>query len=95
MIELGGNIKLNGFEKLDIPTLIVVKKIVGNYTKKINELNSDFAELILDLEAKDKIFSLSAKLAKKSGETTFSATEENLFFAISNTLDNILKDSQK
>jgi hypothetical protein len=95
MIELGGNIKLKGFEDLDIPTLIVVKKIVGNYTKKINESNPDFAALILDLKTKDETFSLNAQLAKKSGETAFSATEKNLFFAISKTLDNILKNSQK
>ncbi len=92
MIELGGSIKLRGFENLDIPTLIVVKKIVGNYTKKINQQNPDFKGLILDLQTENKVFSLNATLSKKSGELTHSAKEKNLFFAISKTLDNILKN---
>ena len=34
MIELGGNIVLNGFRDLEPPELVVVKKIVGTYARK-------------------------------------------------------------
>ena len=37
MIELGGNINLDNFEEIEKGQLIVVKKVVGNYTKKISE----------------------------------------------------------
>ena len=38
-VELGGNIQLNGFSRLDGASMIILKKIVGNYAKKIAEKN--------------------------------------------------------
>ena len=37
MIELGGNISLEGFKDVDNSEMTIIKKIVGNSTKKINE----------------------------------------------------------
>ena len=45
MIELGGNIKLENFENIDRGVLVIVKKIVGGYTKQISEKNKDFKEI--------------------------------------------------
>ena len=42
MITLGGNITLNGFSALDKGELSVVKKMVGNYVKRFNDLASNF-----------------------------------------------------
>ena len=36
MIELGGNITLVGFKEMGFGELIVVKKIVGNYARKLS-----------------------------------------------------------
>lgn len=37
MIELGGNITLVGFKELGYAELVVVKKVVGNYARKISD----------------------------------------------------------
>ena len=51
MIELGGNIKLVGFKELEPAQLIVIKKIVGNFAKKLNDHKGTFEELTLDLKS--------------------------------------------
>ena len=35
-LELGGNIELSGFREIDPASMIVVKKIVGNYARKFS-----------------------------------------------------------
>ncbi len=91
MIELGGNIKLKGFTELDPATLIVVKKIVGNYTKKLTQEHPDFIELLLDLNKIGKFYSLNVNLSRRSGSLVADAKEENLFFALSSALNKIHK----
>ena len=39
MMKLGGNIVLDGCDNLEPATLIVLKKMVGNYARKISEKN--------------------------------------------------------
>ena len=34
ILQLGGNIELAGFKELDRDSMVVLKKIVGNYAKK-------------------------------------------------------------
>ena len=91
MIELGGNIKLKGFNELDNPNLIIVKKIVGNYTKRLTEENEDFKELILELKSAKENFKINAELLNKSGSTKSNSDESNLFFAISSALEGFCK----
>jgi len=67
MIELGGNIKLKGFSEIDNASLIVIKKIVGNYAKKLAETTDDFQNLILSLESKTpKDFKINIEFQKTS-----------------------------
>ena len=93
MIELGGNIKLIGFSDLDPASLIVIKKITGNYARKISEkVNSDLDELSLELknEAQKNINS-SLKIKDK----TFNAEVKdiNLFYALDRVLAKLLNDA--
>jgi len=94
MIELGGNIKLKGFNDLDPATIIVVKKIVGNYTKQLTEKNPDFSELFLDLSKNEKNFNLNVNFSKKSGNLESDAEGPNLFFVISAALEGLTKTKQ-
>ena len=55
MIELGGNIKLDGFEDLPREKLIVFKKIIGSFTKEITEQDTQFREIIVSLSGEYKI----------------------------------------
>ena len=90
MIELGGNIKLKGFSEIDNASLIVVKKIVGNYAKKLAETTEDFQQLILNLESDNpKDFKINIEFQKNSENLTSEIQGENLFFTLSQALEGI------
>ncbi len=96
MIELGGNIKLKGFSELDAATLIVVKKIVGNYTKRLSNDHPDFMELILELSQPiDNKFNISANFFKKTGNISSEADGSNIFFALSGALEGVNSNRKK
>ena len=53
MMQLGGNIQLIGFREIDPARLIVVKKMVGNYVKKISD---EFSIMLSDkIKRNDKM----------------------------------------
>ena len=84
MIELGGNINLENFEEIDKGQLIVIKKVVGNYTKKISEKVEDFKKITVTL-VKDSKYKIEVKL--ETSETKESEAENpNLFFALDQSL---------
>ncbi len=89
MIELGGNIKLINFEGIEPTLLIVIKKVVGNYTKKISETSQDFKSIEVSLEdkAKNKI-----KVKVNTDKEHISeASNSNLFFSLNEALNKSLK----
>lgn len=89
-IELGGNIRLSGFSEMEPATLIVVKKIVGNYTKRIAERSSDFKDITINLKkVHEKNHEVSAKV---NADKVYSSevTEYNLFFALDKALSKIM-----
>jgi len=90
MIELGGNIKLEGFESLEPAKLIVAKKMIGNYVKKINE-KKQYNELLVTLKVEDKEFSISVICDCGEEKLSGSKTDKNLFFAIDGALQEILR----
>ena len=89
MIELGGSIKLSNFEGIEPALLIVIKKVVGNYTKKISESFKEFKEIMITLE--DKSTNKIAVRVKADKEYTSEASDKNLFFALDKALSIILK----
>ena len=91
MIELGGNIKLGGFEGLEPAKLIVVKKMVGNYAKRIVENSGEFKELILELK-QESYYYLSARLVKDR-EYNAEVSDKNLFFAIDKVMSKLIEMS--
>lgn len=86
MIELGGNITLEGFDNVEPSKLVVVKKMIGNYVKKIQE-KIKFNNITIELENE---FKISTKLSYNSKETTSEYQDNNLFFAIDKALNQIL-----
>ena len=89
MIELGGNITLINFDHIDRNLLIVIKKIVGNYTKKFSESFDDFKSIEVTLEDNEE-----NKIKVKVDATQVKETEahdKNLFFALDKALGAILK----
>lgn len=98
MIELGGNIKLDGFNSVDPPTIIVVKKMIGNYAKKISDNITQVDELLIDLKESDmenKIFILNATLTSEEEKFDSEVQDINLFFALDRAMQEIMKKAQK
>lgn len=79
MIELGGNIKLDGFEGVEPAQLIVIKKVVGNFTKQYSE-KVEVKELMIKLEDKNKV------TITLNGEITESDEGDNLFYVLNGLL---------
>ena len=103
MIELGGNIKLAGFNDIEPMKLIVVKKMVGTYAKKISDNLSEFQELSLHLkpihdnpDKDDNIkCELQAKLIIDGKPFNSEITDYNLFFAIDKVLARLMEEVRK
>ena len=87
MIELGGNIKLDGFETVEPGKLVVAKKMIGNYVKKISDKFSDFKEITVSLDGD----TVRVRLSLESGEKESNGSGNNLFFAIDAALGGFLK----
>ena len=79
MIELGGNIKLDGFEGIEPAQLIVIKKVVGNFAKQYSE-KVEVKELMIKLEDKNKV------TVTLNGEITESDEGDNLFYELNGLL---------
>ena len=94
-IKLGGNISLVGFDKLDGAELIIVKKIVGNYIKKMSEI-ADYKEMRLTLHSHPhgKTFKheIEGFAMFSEGRFATNVVEWNLFTAISMACEKIFNE---
>ncbi|MCF7867034.1 hypothetical protein K9L67_05935 [Candidatus Woesearchaeota archaeon] len=93
-MELGGNIRLSGFNVLQKPEVVVVKKIVGSYARKFSDNLQGYESLDLHLkeihktESSEK-FELHAKLINQGKIITTEVTERNIFIAVDSALKKI------
>ena len=90
-IKLGGNIELTGFSELDGGSMIILKKIVGSYSRKFSDSLKDFEKLALELNEQGNELEINAKLVVGGKETSVNAKDKNLFVA----LDNAFKELEK
>lgn len=95
-IELGGSIRLSGFGEIDGGSMIIVKKIIGSFVKKISERNDKFQSLAVTLkkvhgteesESSGK-YEIHAKLV---ADKLYNAdvTHMNLMFAVDKVLKKV------
>ena len=91
---LGGNIALVGFEILDAADMIIVKKIVGGYVKKMGN-SGDYQDMRLVLQqhphGKSVKYEIVGKANFKEGQFNGNSMEWNLYTAISQVCDGILE----
>ena len=93
VLQLGGNIELSGFSGLDGGTMIVLKKIVGNYAKRMSTVAKNFEQLSLTMKTvHDNQFELHAKMMDNGTAVNSSVTERNLFIAVDNALKKIMNE---
>jgi len=86
-LELGGNIELKGFGSMDKSSMVIVKKIIGNYAKKFSEKDKDFSKVTLDLKGvheheNSSKYEIHGKLVTGGKTANAEVIERNLFSAI-------------
>jgi len=93
--KLGGEISLIGFDSLEPMELIVVKKIVGNYVRKLsNQISYSSLRLELKQHRKGKSFmhEINAQLSADGNLFGASAMEWNLYVCLTKLFDKVLAE---
>ncbi|HJX05167.1 MAG TPA: hypothetical protein VJ461_00480 [Candidatus Nanoarchaeia archaeon] len=99
--ELGGHITLVGFREVDRAELVVVKKIVGSYTRKLSDTVPGFERIALTLKPIHKTdeghpkFELHAKAIVSGKPVTAEVVERNLFVGLDDVLKKVLTMAEK
>lgn len=100
MIELGGNITLVGFKEIEKAELVIVKKLVGSYARKLSDTVSGFENLTVTLKIVHKTegsekYEVHAKVIINGKPITSETTERNLFVGLDDVLKNVLAMASK
>ncbi|MBN2880534.1 hypothetical protein JXM83_00635 [Candidatus Woesearchaeota archaeon] len=101
ILELGGNIELSGFSDYDRSTMIIVKKMVGTFAKKLNEHSvpiekiSITAKKVHGNDPKTAKAELHAKVITQGNPVTAETVSNNLFFGIDEVLKKIESQFKK
>ena len=86
--QLGGNIVLSGFREIDGGSMVILKKIVGNYARKFSDMCTNFESLQINMKTvHDNQFELHGMVINNGQNTTSTFVDRNLFFAV----DKIMK----
>lgn len=98
--ELGGNITLVGFKAVDRAEMVVVKKIIGSYARKLSDTVPGFEGITLTLkvvhrtEGSEK-YELHAKARIKGSIIAAEVVERNLFVGLDDLLKKVLTLASK
>jgi len=85
---LGGNIELSGFRDIDGGSMIVLKKIIGNYARKFSD-NHGSEKLALQLAQNADVFSLTGSVVCKDKTCSAEHADKNVFFLVDSVLKKI------
>ncbi len=92
-MQLGGSISLSGFKDLEGSKMIVIKKIVGNYVKKMQEKKNNFEGINIHLkQVHSNQFEIHAKAVFDGNPYNSEVVDFNLFFAVDKVLGKILEE---
>ena len=96
-IRLGGNIQLSGFRDIDGSSMVVLKKIVGNYAKRISELSKKMEVLHITLKPihereKSEKYEVHAKVVDDGMVFASEMVDRNLFVAVDSVLKKIVNE---
>jgi len=99
--ELGGNITLVGFKEIERAELVVVKKIVGSYARKLSDTVSGFEGIVINLKLVHKSeegnpkYELHAKAIIKGNPMVTEVVDRNLFVGLDDVLKKLLTLTSK
>ncbi len=100
-MELGGNITLIGFKEIDKAELVVVKKLVGSYTRKLSDTVSGFEGITVSLKLVHKTdeghpkYELHAKAIISGKPFVSEVVDRNLFVGLDEALKNVMAMASK
>lgn len=84
---MGKDIEISGFSNIGGDKFIVVKKVIGNFVKNLQDKNSGFERLSLHLKIiHNKEYELIGKLNSKGKMYNSEVVDYNLFFALNEIL---------
>lgn len=91
-VTLGGNIELSGFRDIDPGSMVILKKIVGNFAKKFSDHNEDFQKLHVTMKPlhereKGEIYEIHGRLHVNGHALSAEMVDRNLFYC----LDKVMK----
>ena len=93
-MQLGGNIELSGFRDIDGASMVVLKKIIGNYGRRFSEIADKFESLKVTMKPiheteKSEKYEIHAQLMADGKPYVSEVVERNLFVAVDNALKKI------
>lgn len=93
-MQLGGNIQLSGFKDIDGASMIVLKKIIGNYGRKFSDVSDKFESLKITMKPvheteKSEKYEIHAQLMNDGKSVVSEVIERNLFVAVDSALKKI------
>jgi hypothetical protein len=97
-IQLGGNIELAGFRPLNGGEMVVVKKIVGNYVKRMEGMCKNFSGLKLRLKPLHqtgdamKKFELQGQVYDDGTVYPAGVIERNVFVGVDSVLKKLVHE---
>ena len=94
-LQLGGNIELSGFSDLEPGIMIVLKKIIGNYARRMSDKCKGFERLnltmkIIHAKEKGEKYELYAKMIDNGKPHNASSVDRNLFVGVDSALKAIM-----
>jgi|WetSurMetagenome_2_1015567.scaffolds.fasta_scaffold206241_2 hypothetical protein len=94
-VSLGGNIELVGFKQVSLADVVVVKKLVGHYTRKIQEHSQNFEKIQIFLKEIHKVdnnakHEIHVKVLDGGKAFSSEVVDKNLFIALDNALKKVL-----
>ena len=83
-LELGGNIELSGFREIDPASMIVVKKIVGNYARKFsNKVEVQKLKITMkQVHGDESRYEIHSTVLTTDTNYISEITDHNLFFVL-------------
>lgn len=94
LMQLGGNIELSGFKDIDGASMVVLKKIIGNYGRRFSERSDNFESLKITMKQvheteKIEKYEIHVQLIAGGKPVVSEIIERNLFIAVDNALKKI------
>ena len=97
-LNLGGNIQLVGFKQISMSEVVVVKKLVGSYTRKIQENCKNFQSITVMLKEIHKVddnakHEIHVKVLDEAKTFSSEIVDKNIFVALDSALKKVLAEA--